>query len=74
MPAFGLTITPKLKLNAAERKVSLSAIEKSCMRGNCLMIMSMHIMLEPKIHASRSQRVLADRATMFPYRCRSHRS
>jgi len=46
-------MTPKLKLKAAERKVSLSVIEKSCMRGNCLTMMSMHMMLDPKIHASR---------------------
>jgi hypothetical protein len=47
-----LTITPKLKLKEADRKVSLSAIEKSCMRGKSRTMTSTHIMLAPSIQAT----------------------
>lgn len=49
-----LTITPKLRLSDADKNVSLSAIEKSCMRGNCLTMISTHIMLAPTQHAGMS--------------------
>lgn len=53
------TITPKLKLSDAERNVSLSVILKSCILGNCLTIMSMHMILAPKQQASGGQRNVA---------------
>lgn len=54
------TITPKLRLNDADKNVSLSVIEKSCIPGNRRTGMSMHMILAPKQHACLSQRVLAD--------------
>lgn len=54
------TITPKLRLKAAERNVSLSDIEKSWKRGNSLIGISTQIILDPKTQAWKSQRMLAD--------------
>lgn len=45
------TITPKLRLNEAERKASLSCIRKSFLPGNCRMRMSMQMMEAPATHA-----------------------
>lgn len=45
------TITPKLRLKEADKKVSLSCIRKSFFPGSCRMSISTHITDAPNTHA-----------------------
>ena len=48
-------MTPKLRLREAERKALLLEISKSRWPGKSRIMVSMHIMLEPRTHARERQ-------------------
>ena len=50
------TMTPKLRLNDADKNLSLSAIEKSCQPGSRRRMMSTHITDAPSMQAIKGQK------------------
>jgi hypothetical protein len=59
------SITPKLKLNDMDKKVSLSCILKSRFPGNCRIIMSMQITEAPRMHATPLKEVMIHPRSSF---------